>query len=68
MNAVPYFAQRRIYFPADHEHLPHVKREILGFTSMGSGTGHDDCVDNVSDMVAIEFSGPSANYEAWVNE
>lgn len=66
LNAVPYFAQGRIFWPAGHKHLPHVKREILGFTSLGSGTGHDDCVDNVSDMVAIEFSGPSANYDAWM--
>lgn len=66
MNTLPYFAQKRILFPAGHEHLDHVKREILGFTSLGSGTGHDDCVDNVSDAVAIEYSGLSANYEAWV--
>lgn len=66
LNAVPYFAQLRIFFPANHEHTPHFKREVLGFTSLGSGTGHDDCVDNVSDMVAIEFSGPSANYDAWM--
>lgn len=66
LNAVPYFAQGRIFFPAGHEHLEHVKREVLGFTSMGSGTGHDDCVDNISDMVAVEFSGNSANYGAWM--
>lgn len=66
MNTIPYFSTGKIWWPAGHEHLPHVKREVLGFTSMGSGTGHDDCVDNVSDMVAIEFSGISANYEAWM--
>lgn len=66
LNAIPYFSQKRIFFPAGHEHIDHVRREILGFTSLGSGTGHDDCVDNVSDMVAIEFSGPSANYSAWM--
>lgn len=66
LNTIPYWAQGRFFFPAGHEHLPHVKREILGFTSLGSGTGHDDCVDNVSDCVAIEFSGPNANYGAWM--
>lgn len=66
MNTIPYWAQKRFYFPAGHKHLEHVKREVLGFTSLGSGTGHDDCVDNISDLVAIEFSGLSANYLAWV--
>lgn len=66
MNAIPYFSTGRIFFPAGHEHLEHVKREVLAFTSLGSGTGHDDCVDNISDMVAIEFSGPCANYESWM--
>lgn len=66
MNTITYFSSGDIFWPAGHEHLDHVRREILGFTSMGSGTGHDDCVDNVSDMVAIEFSGPSANYDAWM--
>lgn len=66
MNTITYWAQKRFYFPANHEHTPHCKRELLGFTSMGSGTGHDDVVDNVSDLVAVEFSGPSANYEAWM--
>lgn len=66
MNAVPYFSTGMIFFPSNHEHIAHVKREILGFTNMGSGTGHDDCVDNVSDMVAVEFSGLSANYLSWM--
>lgn len=67
MNTVPYFSTGKIYFPASHEHIDHVKREVTGMTSLGSGTGHDDCCDNVSDMVAIEFSGISANYSAWVD-
>lgn len=67
MNTVPYFSTGKIYFPAGHEHIDHVKREVTGMTSLGSGTGHDDCCDNVSDMVAIEFSGISANYSAWVD-
>lgn len=66
MNAVPYFAAKKIYFPTGHKHLEHVKREVLGFTSMGSGTGHDDCVDNISDLIAIEFSGACANYQDWM--
>lgn len=66
LNAVPYFVQGRIYFPRNHKHMPHFKRECLGMTGMGSSTGHDDCVDNVSDMAAIAYSGASANYEAWM--
>ena len=67
MNTIPFWSQLRFFFPANHEHTPHCQRELLGFTNMGSGTGHDDVVDNVSDLVAIEFSGPRANYESWVN-
>lgn len=66
LNTLPYFSQSRIYFPAGHEHLDHCKREVLGMTSMGSGTGHDDVCDNISDMAAIEFSGITANYQAWM--
>lgn len=66
LNAVPFFSQGKILYPSNHEHIEHIKREILAFTSLGSGTGHDDCVDNVSDLVAIEFSGLSANYTSWV--
>lgn len=67
LNTIPYFSTGKILWPTGHEHLDHVKREILGMTSLGSGTGHDDCCDNVSDMVAIEFSGISANYSSWVD-
>lgn len=66
LNTVPFFAQGRFYFPAGHKHIDHVKREILNMTNKGSGTGHDDCCDNVSDLCAIEFSGAGANYEQWV--
>ena len=66
MNTLPYWAQGRIFFPTEDVHTDHCKRELLGMTSMGSGTGHDDVCDNVSDMCAIEYSGVSANYEAWV--
>lgn len=67
MNSLPYWAQKRIHFPSNHEHLDHCKRELLGMTSLGSGTGHDDVCDNVSDLCAIEYSGVTANYEAWAN-
>lgn len=66
MNTLPHFAQDKIWWPAGHQHLDHVKREILGFTDKGSGTGHDDVCDNVSDACAIEYSGASANYQAWM--
>lgn len=66
LNTVPYFSTGKVWFPAGHKHIDHVKRELLGMTSLGSGTGHDDCCDNVSDMVAIEFSGNNANYANWV--
>lgn len=66
LNTIPYWSQGRFWFPAGHENLGHVQREILGMTSQGSGTGHDDCVDNVSDVVAIEFSGIQANYINWM--
>ena len=66
LNAIPYFAQGRIWFPHEHVHKAHFMREILSMTGLGSGTGHDDCVDNVSDAVDIVYSGSSANYESWV--
>lgn len=66
MNTLPYWAQGRILFPTEDVHTDHCRRELLGMTSMGSGTGHDDVCDNVSDMCAIEYSGITANYEAWV--
>lgn len=66
MNTLPHFAQDKIWWPTGHQHLDHCKREILGITDKGSGTGHDDVCDNVSDACAIEYSGPSANYEAWM--
>jgi predicted phage terminase large subunit-like protein len=66
LNTIPYFAQGRILFPTGHEHIGHMKREVLAMTSQGSGTGHDDVCDNISDAVAIEFSGLSANYLNWV--
>jgi len=67
LNVIPYFSTGKIFFPTGHKHIDHVKREILGMTSLGSGTGNDDCCDNVSDMVAIEYSGVTANYLDWVD-
>jgi len=66
LNTVPYFAQHRVLMPAKHKHKAHIMRETLNMTGEGSGTGHDDFVDNVSDAVVVAFSGGSANYENWV--
>lgn len=66
LNTVPYFAQGRVLLPSRHKHLDHIRREVLGFTSLGSGTGNDDCVDTISDSVAIAFSQPTANYTSWI--
>lgn len=66
LNTLPYFAQDRIWWPAGHEHLDHCRREVLGITDKGSGTGHDDVCDNVSDACAILYSGKTSNYLAWV--
>lgn len=65
LNTVPYFKQNRIYFPRDHEHIGHIKREVVGQTELGNQTGHDDFVDNVSDAVAIAYSNSTPNYEDW---
>jgi len=35
-------------------------------TGQGSGTGHDDWIDNVSDAAAVAYSAPTANYDAWM--
>ncbi|MGL5015979.1 MAG: phage terminase large subunit [Bacteroidales bacterium] len=66
LNAVPYWAQGRFVMPAEHKHKDHIMREILGMTGQGSGTGHDDVVDNVSDAAVVAFSASSANYQDWV--
>lgn len=66
LNTIPYWSQGRIMMPTKHEHKDHIMREALNMTGVGSGTGHDDFVDNVSDAVAIAFSSPTANYGAWV--
>lgn len=66
MNTLPYWSAGQIFFPDDDPHTEYCKRECLGMTSLGSGTGNDDVCDNVSDAVAIEFSGISANYDNWV--
>lgn len=66
LNTAPYFAQGRIIFPAEHKHKAHVMREILGMTGQGSGTGHDDVCDNVSDACVVAFSGNTTNYDGWL--
>lgn len=55
LTTVPYFSQGRILFPNMHEHLNHARREITSYTNLGSGSGHDDCVDNISDCIAIAY-------------
>ena len=66
LNAIPYFDKGRIILPKHHEHLSHFKLELLGQTSLGPTTNHDDCADNVSDAVVIAFSSGSMSYESWV--
>jgi predicted phage terminase large subunit-like protein len=66
LNTVPYWAQGRIEMPAQHKHKAHIMREVLNMTGMGSGTGNDDFIDNVSDAVVVAFSANSANYDAWM--
>ena len=66
LNAIPYYAQGRIMMPAEHKHKAHIMRETLNMTGEGSGTGHDDFIDNVSDAVVVAFSAATANYGAWV--
>lgn len=66
LNTVPYWAQERILMPAEHKHKAHIMREVLNMTGLGSGTGHDDFIDNVSDAVVVAFSASSANYDSWL--
>lgn len=66
LNSVPYWAQGKFIMPAEHKHKAHVMREVFGMTGEGSGTGHDDVIDNISDAAAIAYSAPSANYAAWM--
>jgi len=62
---IPYFEEGRILLPSDHEHYAYIVRELLGQSSLGSATGHDDFADNVSDACNIAFAGGSMNYEDW---
>ena len=66
LNVVPYYAQGRILVPAEHKHKAHVMREILSMTGEGSGTGHDDVVDNFSDATVVAFSSPGMDYSNWL--
>lgn len=65
LNTIPYFKAGQILIPRNHEHTPHVVRELLGISEFGSATGHDDVADNFSDAVAIAFAQQSMSYEAW---
>jgi len=66
LNTIPYWAQERILMPAEHKHKAHISREIMNMTGLGSGTGNDDFVDNVSDAVVVAFDHASANYDNWL--
>lgn len=63
---VPFWTAGRFRMPTQHRHLAHIQRETFNMTGEGSGTGHDDFIDNVSDAAAIAFGAASANYEAWL--
>ena len=65
LNTIPYFKAGKILLPSEHEHFEHCKRELLGQSSLGSATGHDDFADNVSDAANIAFDIASMNYDAW---
>jgi len=65
INCINYFAQHRIRFPQGHKHLPHIMREVLGMTGMGSSTGNDDVFDNIADACDIAYGKRTANYEDW---
>lgn len=65
MNTIPYFRKGVIKIPKTHEHYSYIVRELLGMTSQGSNTGHDDVADNFSDAVNIAFAEQGMSYEAW---
>lgn len=65
MNTISYFEAGRILLPREHEHLQHMRLELLGQTSQGNSTGHDDFCDNVSDAVAVAFSNEKPSYGDW---
>lgn len=65
LNTIPYFAQGRIFLPESHKHRDHFELEVLGMTGLGSGTGHDDCTDNVSDACEIAFGQQGMDYSNW---
>lgn len=67
MNTIPYWSTGRIIMPRQHEHLDHIEREVLQMTSLGSGTGNDDFIDNVSDAVVVAFENQQIDYSSWVS-
>ena len=66
VNSVPYWAQGRFLMPAEHKHKDHIMRETLNMTGLGSGTGNDDFIDNVSDATVVGFSAPVLDYSGWM--
>jgi len=65
LNTVPYFKRGQIVLPKNSEFYQYMVRELLGQSQMGSATGHDDFVDNVSDAVAVAFAEAGMSYESW---
>jgi len=65
LNTIPYFKAGQIIIPRGHEHYSYIVRELLGQSSYGSSTGHDDVADNFSDSVSIAFAQQQMSYEAW---
>ena len=66
MNTIPYWSTGKIFMPERHEHKEHIERETLQMTSLGSGTGNDDFIDNVSDAVVVAFEKQQIDYSSWV--
>lgn len=65
LNTIPYFKAGQIIIPRKHEHYSYIVRELLGQSSYGSSTGHDDVADNFSDSVSIAFAQQQMSYESW---
>lgn len=65
LNAVPYIKQGRLLLPRNHEHIGHMRRELVGQSEFGNQTGHDDFCDNVSDAVVVAFASQQMSYEDW---
>ena len=65
LNTIPYFQSQRIVLPRNHEHIDHIRLELVGMTEKGNSTGHDDVCDVFSDAVAVSFAESIMSYEGW---